>query len=74
MQFASFAALLYRKGDNVYVPRLPHHAERADEAAALARITAEELRDAADAAVDLAGGLGDSVIVVGLSAGGTMAV
>jgi len=73
-QFDSLADIFYREGDNVYVPRLPHHAERGAHASVLARITAEALRDAADAAVDIARGLGDSVIVVGLSGGGTMAV
>jgi esterase/lipase len=73
LQFAALAGTLYEGGDNVYVPRLPHHAERAGSAASLARLTAVELRDAADNAVDVASGLGDSVIVVGLSAGGTMA-
>src|SRR5919201_5894484 len=31
-QMDSLANLLYREGDNVYVPRLPHHAERAGRA------------------------------------------
>jgi carboxylesterase len=73
-QFDSLADIFYRAGDNVYVPRLPHHAERGGNASALAAITAEALRDAADGAVDIARGLGDSVVVVGLSGGGTMAV
>jgi esterase/lipase len=72
-QMDSLANLLYREGDNVYVPRLPHHAERAGRAANLALINAEELRDASDSAVDIAAGLGDSVVVLGLSLGGTMA-
>lgn len=74
LQFDSLAALLYREGDNVYVPRLPDHAVRGGGATTLAQITAEALRDASDAAVDIARGLGDSVIVVGLSGGGTMAL
>jgi pimeloyl-ACP methyl ester carboxylesterase len=72
-QFDSLADVFYREGDNVYVPRLPNHAERGSSPAALARLTAETLRDAADRAVDIGRGLGDSVIVVGLSGGGTMA-
>lgn len=74
LQFDSLAELFYRENDNVYVPRLPQHAERGGDAAALARITAEALRNAADDAVDIARGLGDSVIVIGLSGGGTMAL
>jgi esterase/lipase len=72
-QYAHLAALLYAAGDNVYVPRLPHHAERNGNAKTLAGLTAEELRACADSAVDVAQGLGDSVIVAGVSAGGTIA-
>ena len=72
-QFAALADSLYREGDNVYVPRLPHHAERAGDARALAGLTAVELRKTADSAVDVAVALGDTITVVGLSVGGTMA-
>jgi alpha-beta hydrolase superfamily lysophospholipase len=72
-QYEHLAALLYASGDNVYVPRLPHHAERNGNARTLASLTAEELRQCADSAVDVAQGLGDSVIVAGISAGGTIA-
>jgi carboxylesterase len=72
-QFAEFADSLYAAGDNVYVPRLPHHAERGGDVSRLARVTAEGLRDLADASVDIAAGLGDSITVVGLSAGATVA-
>jgi esterase/lipase len=73
LQFDSLGRMLYRAGDNVYIPRLPRHAERTGGSAALSRLTADELRAAADSAVDVAQGLGDSVVVVGLSMGGTMA-
>ena len=72
-QFAELADSLYQRGDNVYVPRLPHHAERSGDARALAGMTAVQLRQTADSAVDVASALGDSVVVVGLSVGGTMA-
>jgi len=72
-QFADLADSLYAEGDNVYVPRLPHHAERGGDVGRLARVTAEGLRDFADAATNIAAGLGESVTVVGLSAGGTVA-
>jgi carboxylesterase len=57
----------------VFVPRLPHHAERGRDARQLARLSAADLCRTGDAAVDIAAGLGDSVIVVGLSVGGTIA-
>jgi uncharacterized protein YjiS (DUF1127 family) len=52
---------------------LPHHAEKTGNVAALGSLTAEELRDLGDRSVDVANGLGDTVIVSGLSAGGTIA-
>lgn len=72
-QFAALAESLYTSGDNVFVPRLPHHAERGRDVAELARLTAAELCRAGDSAVDIAAGLGDSVVVAGLSIGGTIA-
>ena len=72
-QFAALAESLYAQGDNVLVPRLPHHAERGKDASELARLTAAELCHTGDAAVDVATGLGDTVVVIGLSVGGTIA-
>ena len=72
-QYEQLGAILYEAGDNVYIPRLPHHAERNGNAKTLASLTAEELRACADSAVDAAQGLGDSVVVAGVSAGGTLA-
>ena len=72
-QFADLADSLFAQGDNVYVPRLPHHAELGGDVSRLAGVTAEGLRDFADAATNVGAGLGDSVTVVGLSAGGTVA-
>ena len=73
LQFDSLGRILYRDGDNVYIPRLPHHADLGGGSEALSRMTAEEMQAAADSAVDIADGLGDTVVVVGLSLGGTMA-
>jgi carboxylesterase len=72
-QFAALADSLFESGDNVFVPRLPHHAERGKDVGELARLTAGELCRVADASVDIAAGLGDTVVVAGLSVGGTMA-
>lgn len=72
-QYEHFAARLFASGDNVYIPRLPHHAERNGTAASLAGLTAEELWHYSDSAVDVAVGLGHSVTVAGVSAGGTIA-
>jgi pimeloyl-ACP methyl ester carboxylesterase len=72
-QFAALADSLFADGDNVLVPRLPRHAERHKDVRALARLTPGELCRLADASIDIAAGLGDSVIVMGLSIGGTLA-
>lgn len=73
LQYLPLAERLFAEGDNVFVPRLPHHAERAGNVATLARLTAQELRDLGDHSVDVARGLGDTIVVSGLSAGGTVA-
>jgi len=72
-QFDSLGRMLYRAGANVYIPRLPHHALMNGGIAAVAQLTAEELRAASDSAMDLATALGDTVVVAGLSLGGVMA-
>ena len=72
-QFRKLAATLYDNGDNVFVPRLPEHGLRGATSSDLGRLTAESLRDVADASIDLASGLGDTVVVLGVSLGGNVA-
>ncbi|HEY2374739.1 MAG TPA: alpha/beta fold hydrolase [Gemmatimonadaceae bacterium] len=72
-QFAVVGDHLYSGGDNVYIPRLPRHGERRSPIRSLGRIRAEELARFGDSTVAIARGLGDSIIVVGLSAGGVIA-
>jgi esterase/lipase len=72
-QFEALADSLYAMGDNVFVPRLPHHAELGRDARELARLSAADLCRTGDMSVDIAAGLGDTVIVAGLSVGGTIA-
>jgi esterase/lipase len=72
-QFEAFAYQLFGDGNNVYVPRMPRHGLRGGSVRSLSALTADELREVADSVVDEADGLGDSVIVVGLSMGGTAA-
>ena len=71
-QFQIVGEQLFATGDNVYIPRLPHHGEREGPVRALGRVRALELAAFGDSAVEIARGLGDSVIVVGLSAGGAI--
>jgi carboxylesterase len=72
-QFETLGRRLFAGGDNVYIPRLPHHAERVAPVRTLGRVRATELAQFADSVIDVARGLGDTVIVAGLSAGGAIA-
>jgi len=72
-QFEAFANLLHADGNNVYVPRLPQHGLRGMDAGVLSALTADQLRGVADSVVAEARGLGQSVVVVGLSMGGAIA-
>lgn len=67
-------AKAYREqGYNVWVPRMPHHGLADKMTDEFSRLTAEELRAYADAAIDVAAGLGEKVWVMGLSGGGALA-
>jgi pimeloyl-ACP methyl ester carboxylesterase len=72
-QFLALGRGFFAGGDNVYLPRLPHHADRTRRVRELGRVRAEELASFGDSTIDAARALGDSVIVVGLSAGGAIA-
>jgi carboxylesterase len=73
-QFAALADSLFADGDNVLVPRLPRHSTQQRDVGALAGLTPSELTRFADESIDIAAGLGDSVVVMGLSVGGTLAI
>ena len=72
-QFEALGRLCHQKGWNVWIPLAPHHglADRMTDATRL--LTVEDLTRWANGAVDLARGLGDRVVVGGLSMGGTVA-
>jgi esterase/lipase len=72
-QFAAVGQHLFAGGDNVYIPRLPHHGERRAPVRALGRVRAPELARFGGSTIAIARGLGDSIIVMGLSAGGVIA-
>jgi pimeloyl-ACP methyl ester carboxylesterase len=71
-QFRQLGELVYGRGYNVLIPRLPRHGVADRKVENLSPLKAEELRDCADASVDIACGLGQKVYVAGLSAGGTL--
>jgi pimeloyl-ACP methyl ester carboxylesterase len=72
-QFRALGERLHERGANVYIPRLPEHGLADRMTTALARLDARAMCEATDEAVDIGCGLGDSVIVVGLCIGGSMA-
>jgi alpha-beta hydrolase superfamily lysophospholipase len=72
-QFDSLARIAYARGANVLVPRLPHHGFADRMTDELARMDATELCAFTDRVLDAAAGLGDTVIVAGLSVGGVLA-
>ena len=72
-QFARFSTDLHERGHNVVVPRLPRHGYRNRLSSAIARLTADDLRRAAEQSVEIAAGLGDEVTVAGFSLGGLLA-
>jgi alpha-beta hydrolase superfamily lysophospholipase len=72
-QFRALGERLYERGANVYIPRLPEHGLADRMTDVQARLDAPAMCRTTDEAVDIARGLGDSVVVVGLCIGGTMA-
>ena len=72
-QFRELGLQFFDDGYNVYIPRMPHHGHADRDRDALLNTTAEELAAFATETVDVAQGLGDRVVVGGLSGGGTVA-
>lgn len=72
-QFDAFARRLHAAGANVLLLRLPHHGMTDRMTTASAQITAQDMLDSANLAVDLAHGYGERVTVVGLSVSGVTA-
>ncbi|MBI5837183.1 MAG: alpha/beta fold hydrolase [Candidatus Eisenbacteria bacterium] len=72
-QFERLADSLFARGCNVLVPRAPYHGNVDRMTDEQANLTAWDLARAADEAVDIAQGLGERVVVAGLSTGGLQA-
>jgi alpha-beta hydrolase superfamily lysophospholipase len=66
-QFERLGILLHDAGANVLIPRVVRHGLGDRMTHDLAGLTGRELVDAAGEAVDIARGLGDTVVVIGLS-------
>ena len=72
-QFAQLGQEYFKRGYNIYIPRLPRHGIKDRLGNPLKGLTAEELAEFATQSLDITQGLGKRVIVVGLSGGGSMA-
>jgi carboxylesterase len=72
-QFHKLGDMFYKKGYNVFIPRMPRNGMKDRMTTELVKLTTEELRQYADKSVDIATGMGNEVYVMGLSASGVVA-
>jgi len=72
-QFVALGEQYFDRGYNVLIPRQPRHGLQEFEGDPLKGLTAEELAAFGTWIADIAQGLGDRVVVVGLSGGGSIA-
>ncbi len=71
-QFKALGERLFASGNNVLIAPLPHHGFLDRMTEDHARLQAEELVGYADMVVDIAGGLGERIVMMGISAGGVI--
>lgn len=69
-QFKELGQQFYDSGYNVLIAPLPHHGLANRMTETQAQLNAEELTIYADEVVDIAQGMGDQVVMMGISAGG----
>jgi carboxylesterase len=72
-QFSELGNRFYKLGYNVIIAPLPHHGLANRMTEDHAKLSAEEMAGYADETVDIARGLGNKVIMAGLSCGGVIA-
>ncbi len=73
LQWLELGETLHALGHNVLILRMPYHGLKSHRVSELKRLSAQDLRVYADQAVDIAAGLGDGIVVVGISGGGAVA-
>lgn len=71
-QFVELGEMLFGRGANVLIMRMPYHGLKSHRASELKQLKAKDLSDYADETLDIAAGLGDAVDVIGISGGGTV--
>jgi carboxylesterase len=72
-QWQELGETLYEKGHNVLILRMPYHGLESHRVSELKALSPQDLRAYADQAADIAAGLGDEIVVVGISGGGAVA-
>ena len=72
-QFESLAEHFHAEGHTVFIPRLPYHGLSDRMTTEQARLTTADLIRFTNQTIDIACGLGDEVVLAGLSAGAIMA-
>jgi pimeloyl-ACP methyl ester carboxylesterase len=70
----AFARERHERGENVLVPRLPRHGHADRMSDTLALLTSEELSAQGARIIDAAAALGDEIVLVGFSLGGSLAL
>ena len=73
IQFKELGEEYFENGYNVYIPRQPRHGFTDHTGKPLKGLTAEELAQFGTETADIAQGLGERVIIAGLSGGGSVA-
>ena len=72
LQFKPLAELCFKKGYNVLVPCIPHHGMKDRMSDEVSKVRMKELVQFTNDMVDVMHGLGDEIVVGGLSMGGVM--
>lgn len=72
-QFQTLGEHFHAQGDNVLIPRLPYHGIRDRMTKDQALLTAGDLIHFTNQTIDIAIGLGEEIVLTGLSAGAVMA-
>ena len=71
-QWQELGQALYDHGHNVLILRMPYHGMQSHRVSELKALKPQDLRAYADQAVDIGAGLGDEMVVVGISGGGAV--
>ena len=72
LQWLELGQALHERGHNVLILRMPYHGLESHRVSELRRLSAQDLRAYADQAVDIAAGLGEEIVAVGISGGGAV--